>query len=122
MRGETITVLTRAEDELNDMGEPVYEWSATKVDNCLVKPLSGSDIDMAERPDGVEAQYTIAFPKTYTGPSLVHARVVLSDRVGEVEDATEAATTALRVSGAPDITKPCPTAWNMLATVGVVNG
>lgn len=122
MKGETITVLTRTKTGENAFGESTYEWSAAKVDNCLVRPLSASDIDTSERPDGIELQYSIAFPKVYTGPALAHARVVLSDRTGEVEDAGEAAETALRVSGSPDFTQPCPTAWNMLVTVGVFNG
>lgn len=122
MLGETVTVLMRTKSGEDEMGEDVYTWSATEVADCLVKPLSGQDLDNAQRPDGVEAQYTIAFPKTYTGGSLTHARVVLSDRTGAVTDADKAARTALRVSGAPDITQPCPTKWNMLVTVGVVNG
>lgn len=122
MRGETITVLTREQTGTTELGEPLYEWTAQTVDNCLVKPASGADIDIAERPDGVEVRYTIAFPKTYAGPSLYRARVVLSDRAGAVVDANAAAETALRVTGDPDITRPCPTAWNMLVEVGVTRG
>lgn len=117
MLGETVAVLTRTKSGTDEMGEPVWTWAAEQVQNCLVRPLSGSDIDVSERPDGVEAQYTIAFPKTFSG-KLTHARIALIER-GMDQDDAEA---ALRVSGAPDITQPCPTEWNMLATVGVVNG
>lgn len=122
MKGETITVLTRTEGAADEMGEPTYTWTAHEVGNCLVRPLSGSDLTDAQRPDGIEAQYDIAFPKAYDGPALVHARIVLSDRVGAVADADEAAKTALRVTGSPDITVPCPTAWDMVVTAGVVYG
>lgn len=125
MLGETVTVLMRTKSGEDEMGEDVYTWSATEVANCLVRPTSNAELgeaDTAQRPDGVEARYVIAFPKTYAGGNLTHARVVLSDRTGAVTDADKAAKTALRVSGAPDITQPCPTKWNMLVIVGVVNG
>lgn len=116
--GETVAVLSRSQSGTDAMGEPVWEWTATEVQGCLVRPLSGSDITDSTRPDGVRVSYTIAFPKTYDGPSLEHARVALVDRG---MDATDAGA-ALRVSGAPDVTRPCPTMWDMTASVGRVDG
>lgn len=121
--GERVAVLTRSKTGTDEMGEPVYTWASEVVDDCLVRPLSGSDLTNSRsssdgmRPDGVLVQYSVAFPKTYKG-NLVHARVVLIDRGGDVNDIDA----ALRVSGAPDRTVPCPTRWNMIAEVGVLNG
>lgn len=92
------------------MGEPVYAWDAETVDGCLVRPLDGSDLDGAERPDGFRAAYRIALPKAYTagmGP-LAHARVALVDRGMDPGDPSA----ALRVVGSPDVTRPCPTLWD----------
>lgn len=104
----------------DEMGEPVWEWDAETVDNCLVRPLSGSDIDEPERPDGVAAEYSVALPKAYTATMapLRHARVALVDRGMDPMDAEA----ALRVSGSPDVTRPCPTPWDVLAKVGRVHG
>lgn len=121
MMGETVTVLTRSQTGADGFGDKVWAWTAEEVPNCLVRPLSGSDVDLGERPDGIKAQYTVAFPKAYSG-NLARARVVLSDRVGAVTDPAASAETALRVSGAPDVTRPCPTLWNMTVTVGIVDG
>lgn len=118
MLGETVAVLTRDQTGVDGFNEPVYEWTSFEVGNCLVKPVATESIDVAERPDGVEPKYVIAFPKTYDGPALTHARVAL---VGRGMDASDHEA-ALRVSGSPDVTSPCPTAWNMLATVGAVHG
>ena len=118
MMGETVVVLARSKAGEDPMGEPVYEWSPTTVGGCLVRPLSGSDVGDALRPDGVRVSYTVAFPKAYAGPSLEHARVALVDRGMDPTDAEA----AYRVSGAPDVTRPCPTRWNMCAHVGRVDG
>lgn len=121
MLGETVAVLSRTEGEPDAMGEPAYTWSAELVDNCLVRPMTGGDLADAQRPDGVEVKYTIAFPKGYTG-DLAHARIALVSRGADVSDPAAAAKEALHVTGSPDITQPCPTAWNRLVEAGVVNG
>lgn len=105
------------------MGEPVYSWPATIVENVLVRPLSPSDLgiggDMsALRPDGTRVKYRLAFPKSYGGPDLAHARVSLIDRGMDPSDHEG----AYRVVGEPDIVRPCPTDWNMYVEVGRVDG
>ena len=53
--------------------------------------------------------YSLAFPKTYAGKPLRGARVAL------VERGMDGAEDALRIEGEPDVTRPCPTMWNMTA-------
>lgn len=122
MLGETVAVLTRRKTGEDDMGEPVYEWDSERVENVLVRPLSGSDLADSLRPDGVRVSYSLAFPKAWTsGKSpgfLTHRRVALVARGMDERDADA----ALRVSGSPDRTTPCPTAWDTIAEVGRVDG
>lgn len=117
MLGEKVCVLTRSKTGEDSMGEPVYEWMPQIVENVLVKPSTGQDLDDDLRPDGVRVEYTLAFPKSFSEKSLRGARIALLDR-GMEQDAN----TALRVSGSPDVTNPCPTNWNMLVEVGRVDG
>lgn len=120
MLGERVAVLRRRMAGRDDMGEPVWEWSADTVDGCLVRPLPGSDVDEAERPDGVVAEYSVALPKSYTATMapLRHARVALVDRGMDPADAEA----ALRVSGSPDVTRPCPTLWDVVLECGRAYG
>lgn len=119
MMGEEVTVYRREKTGEDSMGEPVYEWAAERVEGCLVRPLAGSDLSDPARPDGVRASYSVALPKTYTAgmAPLAHARVSLTGR-GMADDAA----TALRVVGEPDVTRPCPTAWDIVVSLGRVDG
>lgn len=114
--GERVAVLRRRETGRDEMGEPVWSWDSETVDGVLVSPASTSDQADALRPDGVAVEYTLAFPKSYTSRagSMRHARVALVDRGMDPRD-HEA---ALVVSGSPDVTRPCPTRWDMLAEAG----
>lgn len=122
MLGETVAVLTRTKASTDEMGEPVYEWTAETVDNVLVRPLSGSDLVDSLRPDGIQVSYSLAFPKAWTAGKLpgflAHRRVALVARGMDAKDADS----ALRVSGSPDRTVPCPTAWDTVAEVGRNDG
>jgi len=111
-------VLARRALGTDAMGDPVWAWEGVAVPGCLVRPLTGEDAASAEGPDGVRAEYRVAFPKSYAGPPLRHARVALTDRGMDASD-PEA---ALLVVGSPDATDPCPTPWNMLADVGRAYG
>lgn len=117
MMGERVAVLTRADGGIDEMGDPIAVWSAETVEGALVRPLSGEDLKDARRPDGVRAEYSIAFPKSYTG-EVRGARIALVDRGMDASDAAA----ALVVSGAPDRTRPCPTLWNMVAEAGRADG
>lgn len=115
--GEPVAVLTRRRAGEDAMGEPVWEWGSETVEGCLVRPLAGEDMGRAEAPDGVIAEYSVAFPKTFAG-ELRHARLAL---VGRGMDAADP-DSALRVSGSPDRTRPCPTAWDLVAVAGRAHG
>ncbi len=120
MIGETVAVLRRVDGLPDEMGEPTATWESEEVENVLVRPLSGSDVQDAAHPDGVRAEYRLAFPKSYTatcGP-MRNARVAFLDRGMDAGDAAS----ALIVSGCPDVTRPCPTDWDMVVEVGRVYG
>lgn len=126
MMGERVAVLRRAMQSRDEMGEPVYAWTPELVENCLVKTLTSSDLAVsnssgeASRPEGVSLRYNIAFPKAYTQACapLRGCRVALVERGMDEADADA----ALIVSGEPDVTNPCPTMWDMIATVGRAHG
>lgn len=120
MIGERVAVLRRREAGRDEMGDAVWEWDAEEVSGCLVRPLSGSDVPDPLRPDGVVAEYSVALPKAYTATMrpLRGARIALVERGMGARDAEA----ALRVSGSPDRTVPCPTAWDVVATAGRSHG
>lgn len=122
MRGETVVVFLNKPFQKDEMGELEPNWEAYEVQNVLVRPTTAStnrDIADQLRPEGVLAQYTLAFPKTASNITvqLRGARVSLIER-GMNEDPDE----ALWVIGDADITTPCPTAWNALVNVGRAYG
>ena len=118
MLGERVAVLRRERDGEDEMGEPVYRWQSATVPGCLVRPLDGGEGLL--RPDGVLVSYRIAFPKawTRTAEPLRGCRVALVERGMDPDDEFS----ALRVSGAPDRTIPCPTLWDVTAEVGRADG
>lgn len=122
MLGETVAVLTRRKTGEDEMGEPSYTWTAETVQNVLVMPVAGTDLGELTRPDGVRVEYSLAFPKEWTTGKqpgfLAHRRVALTARGMDKEDPDS----ALHVSGSPDRTIPCPTAWDTIAEVGRIDG
>lgn len=114
MLGETVKVWRKEQASTDCMGEPVYTWTAEDVDDCIVRPLAGDNLTDATRPDGVVVSYSVAFPKTYKRRNSLRGCKVT------FRDLTEKQ--ALHVAGAPDITKPCPTAWDTIVEVGRVDG
>lgn len=115
MIGETVTVM-RPTDTVDRLGNTVHSWAVGEtVENCLVHTVTPIDLTNEKRPDGVDIQYTIAFPKTFAGDSLKGCKIALTSRGMKTAD-------ALLVVGAPDVESPCPTAWNMLVTVGRSEG
>ena len=123
MLGEDVVVLTRSKVGEDELGEPVYEWSGETVNNVLVRPVDSSDLaDKQLRPDGVSVTYSLAFPKSWTSGKapgfLAHRRVALVARGMDGSDADA----ALLVTGSPDRTVPCPTAWDTMCDIGVVYG
>lgn len=121
MLGEKVVVLTRKESGKDNLDEPIYAWDEHEVEGVLVRPLSGreaqSDPSDEGGMDGIRIQYSLAFPKAYSGPSLESARIALVDRGMSTKPED-----ALLVSGKPDIVRPCPTKWNMKVSVGRIYG
>lgn len=120
MLGEDVAVLRRTQTGTDAMGEPTYEWVPEVVGCCLVRPLDGSDAIAADAPDGRRCEYRIAFPKAWTATAapLAGCRVALVSRGMDAADAAR----ALRVSGSPDRTVPCPTRWDTVADVWRADG
>lgn len=122
MLGEDVVVLTRTKAGEDELGEPTYTWDGERVSNVLVRPLSGSELTDALRPDGIRVSYELSFPKSWTAGKapgfLAHRRVALVARGMDGSDADS----ALRVTGSPDRTIPCPTAWDTSCEIGRVDG
>lgn len=122
MLGETIAILRKVEGKPDEFGEPTLLWKADEGENCLVRPLMREEAKEANRPDSIRVEFSIALPKSYT-QGLVYgdlhgARIVLTDRgmnSAKPED-------ALRVTGTPEPTRPCPTEWDTLIECGRVYG
>lgn len=117
MLGEVVAVLTRRKAGEDEMGEPVYAWDAETVQDVLVRPLQGKELNEALRPDGIRVRYALAFPKTYTG-DLSHARVALVARGMDAGKPEE----ALRVTGNADKTPQSPLMWDRTVEVGRADG
>lgn len=112
--GESVTVWARVDTgEVDAMGERVFRTVPHVVENVLVRPAKPAELDDPKGPDAERAVCVLAFPKTYDGPSLEHARISVR---GQSEDE------ALHVIGVPMPTNPCPTDWNMLVYCGVRHG
>lgn len=112
IKGVTVTVNTPSSNSTDRFGNPVVTWSQTTVDDVLVSPGATSDLE-ASRPDGVTVDYSLHFPKTFTG---------------ELEGATVTLpapwTGTYRVIGKPGryIDADTPTRWNMPVEVVAAHG
>lgn len=121
MMGETVTLLLPSVGEVDPFGNTSTTWAAVEVAGALVRPLSGDELSSSERPDGVRVECSVALPKGSTDGFSVDAfkgaRVALTDRGMDAEPAT-----ALRVSGSPFRTRPCPTKWDVVLECGRADG
>lgn len=112
MRGETVSVEYKTESGRDRYNSPIYETAIKEVNNVLVAP---GDVDQAtqtlNRPEGVDVQYTLYFPKTYDGEMLERQRIFVRGKW-------------LRVIGYPDRFDDinCPTEWNMVVKVSDYDG
>lgn len=110
MVGETVTVRTRKQTGVDRYNNAVWADVDETVGNVLVSPGATTDALESTRPDGVTIDYTLYFPKSYTG-TLDHGQVCVR---GEW----------LYVVGAPrpyDLVN-CPTSWCMVVEVTRTNG
>lgn len=123
--GERVVVLVRTQGDTDDMGEPVWGWERHEVGNVLAKPTSGDQPGMgAERPDGAEATYTLAFPKTeHALLARMRGGLVSLVERGMPDGTDEAARSRmLSVIGEPGFMRPCPTCWDSIVYVGRLDG
>jgi hypothetical protein len=112
MIGQTVQVRFPVEGEPDWSGNTVMELGdPVEVENVLVAPGEVADVTDSNRPDGVEVQQTLYFPKAYAGPSLKDAEV-------------DAGLGFLKVIGVPSPYPPhlTPTDWNMTVKVGRIDG
>lgn len=106
MRGETVTVIRRVEAGVDEGNDPVYEDVPEDVGNVLVGPASGSNSGDSTRPDGVQVDATLYFPRSYPGGSVRGCDVLVrGDLYHVVGD-------PFPVDGGM-----APTAWNMAVDV-----
>lgn len=119
LKGETVRLYAKGADGEDEHGDPVETWTPTDVGNVLVHQVQAGELDDPVRPDGIRAEYKLAFPKeftaTLTAGALRGQKVVLVSRgCGEGD--------ALFISGAPDREIPCPTEWDMTVYAGRTDG
>lgn len=106
---ETVKVKRYVTVGLDPNRAPVTEPEEEAVSNVLVAPGTLADLG-EDRPEGVEVNYTLYFPKTYTAP-LEGCEIFVR---GEW----------IPVIGHPDSYDAgfCPTSWNRVVSVGRTHG
>lgn len=117
MRGEAWTFYAPAEGAVDELGEPVKAYTAFELDNVLTKPATAEDLG-AERPNGVQIDFVLALPKERTEALDVTA---LRGGYAVPKDAARDGG-KYQIVGEPQITQPCPTAWNVTVNVGRSDG
>lgn len=103
IKGVTVDVLSPTDGALDRFGNKTKTYAKTSVRNVLVVPGATTDME-ASRPEGVTIDYTLHFPKTFSG-SLEGCRVELPAPWAGTYD----------VVGAPSpyIDENTPTPWHM---------
>ena len=118
-RGEAVTVYIKTIGAEDEHGDPVETWDPTPVEGALVYETAGSDLQDADRPDGVKVMARIQLPdsamEAFGRDALEGAKIALTDR-GQTED------DAYWVIGSPNYAPVMPTAWNTTVEVGRVDG
>lgn len=111
MKGETVVVVRSVEVGRDPGNSPIYAEVRDRVEDVLVAPGPRTDIIESNRPEGTEIQWTLHFPKTFTG-SLRGASI--SVRGGE----------PLGVVGDPQpyTLENTPTRWHMPVEVTRADG
>ena len=108
LKGEDVTVVYRVKNGVDGFNNDTYEDDPRTVSNVLVAPGKARNATESNRPDGVVVDYTLCFPKTFTG-DLTWERVVVRGH-------------DCSVVGHPDRYDPCPTEWNMVVEVRRTDG
>lgn len=109
MIGEQVTVWTPATTYDASM-DAVVTWTSTVVQDVLIDPSTGSDVEDNIRLDGTRARLRLHFPKTFND-SLRGCKVTVRGTdynvIGDPKPYTDENT---------------PTRWHLPADVEVVNG
>jgi hypothetical protein len=83
MRGERVQVTVRQQTGVDPGNDPTFEDVTTLVDNVLVAQGDQGLLNGSTRPDGVVADATMYFPRTFSG-SLMKATVTARGRTYRV--------------------------------------
>lgn len=112
IKGVSVTVKSPVEGALDRFGNPTTTYEETTVNNVLVSPGATSDLE-ASRPEGVTVDYSLHFPKTFSG-SLEGALIALPSPWDGV----------YRVIGSPGqyMDANTPTPWHMPVEVELAHG
>lgn len=73
--GRKVTVVKKTQDGHDRFNDPVYKTAETDVDDVVIQRGDTQGLT-ATRPDGSRVDFTLHFPKTYTG-DLRGAEIVL---------------------------------------------
>lgn len=110
IRGRTVTLYAPGAWTVDRFNNTVIsQYVSTQIANVLISPGATSDLE-AGRPDGVRVDYTVHFPKTFTGS--------LKDCQIEIDGAR------YRVIGDPKpyMDENTPTPWHMPCEVVKCDG
>lgn len=112
IRGRIVTVVSKVQTGTDRFNEPIYSEVLNDVHNVVIQRGESSDLD-ATRPEGARVDFTLHFPKTYTG-DLRGAEIVL---YGEFSG-------RYRIVGEPYpyMRENTPTPWYMPVEVVAVHG
>lgn len=108
MKGETVILIRRIQDGLDEGNNPIYKNVTEEVSNVLVGPPNGENSNDSNRPDGVTVDATLYFPRSFQGGSVRGAKVRIRDDPA-----------AFKVVGNPFPVDGgmTPTDWNMAVEV-----
>ena len=110
--GTTVTVLTPYENGTDRFNNVVYGMTGADVDDVLIAP-GATELLEAKRPEGAKVEFTLHFPKTFTG-SLEGCEVELPAPWGG----------RYKVVGNPQpyMDENTPTRWHMPVEVEAAHG
>lgn len=113
IQGETITLVSRVANGVDEGGDTVWKTVTETVDNVVVVPGVQANSAEANRPDGVQVAFTLYFPRSFDYRSLRGCMVRLPDMPDDY-----------KVIGDPRPYRAGiePTRWNMTVELQGGNG
>lgn len=104
---ETVMLKQRIKRGVNGVGEPIWESTSMPVNGVLVAPGAAADVTDHIR-DGVRIDFTLYFPKTFTGSlrgAVVNVRGIECGVIGDPQPYLDP-----------------PGAWDRVVPVEVIHG